>query len=58
MSADYGLHDDEASTATFQRGIELGITFFDTSDAYGLGHNEELIGRRCAATGKTWSLIL
>src|SRR5262249_12342145 len=27
---------------------ELGITFFDTADAYGLGHNEGLIGRTFA----------
>lgn len=44
MSAEYGLPDDEASTATIHRGIELGVTFFDTSDAYGVGHNEQLVG--------------
>lgn len=44
MSAEYGVPDDEASTATIQRAIDLGITFFDTSDAYGAGHNEQLVG--------------
>jgi aryl-alcohol dehydrogenase-like predicted oxidoreductase len=44
MSSDYGVPDDVESTATVRRAIELGITLFDTSDAYGLGKNEELLG--------------
>jgi aryl-alcohol dehydrogenase-like predicted oxidoreductase len=36
---------EEASIATLNRSVELGITFFDTSDAYGPHTNEELLGR-------------
>jgi aryl-alcohol dehydrogenase-like predicted oxidoreductase len=45
MSSDYGVPDDVESEATIQRAIDLGITLFDTSDAYGAGRNEELVGR-------------
>jgi aryl-alcohol dehydrogenase-like predicted oxidoreductase len=44
MSSDYGVPDDAESTTTIHRAVELGITLFDTSDAYGLGRNEELLG--------------
>src|ERR671916_1160035 len=45
MSSDYGRPDDAESTATIHRAIELGVTLLDTSDAYGLGKNEELLGK-------------
>lgn len=40
----YGPTDDEESKAALRRAYELGINFFDTSDLYGYGHSEELIG--------------
>lgn len=45
MSAFYGERDEEGSQETLLRALDLGITHFDTSDMYGNGHNEELIGR-------------
>ena len=48
MSAFYGAHDDEESTATIHRALELGITFFDTADVYGPWTNERLVGKALA----------
>lgn len=45
MSQFYGPRDDVESTATLERAIELGVNFFDTADVYGVGHNEELVGK-------------
>jgi aryl-alcohol dehydrogenase-like predicted oxidoreductase len=45
MSDFYGDRDEQESIATLNRALELGVTFFDTADAYGPHTNEELIGR-------------
>ena len=45
MSQFYGPRDDNESVATLERAVELGIDFFDTADVYGVGHNEELVGK-------------
>jgi len=45
MSQSYGAFDDQESLATLDRAIELGVTFFDTAEAYGPFTNEELLGR-------------
>ncbi len=45
MSEFYGPADEAESTATLNRALELGINFFDTSDAYGPYKNEELLGK-------------
>lgn len=45
MSEFYGPRDERESEATIDRAIDLGITFFDTSDIYGPFTNEELVGR-------------
>ena len=45
MSEFYGRGDQFESEATIDRAIDLGVTFFDTSDIYGPFTNEELVGR-------------
>ncbi|HMD31790.1 MAG TPA: aldo/keto reductase [Candidatus Acidoferrales bacterium] len=45
MSEFYSGRDDQESLATMERAVERGITFFDTADMYGVGKNEELVGR-------------
>lgn len=45
MSEFYGQGDEAQNIATLERALELGITFWDTSDAYGPHTNEELLGR-------------
>jgi aryl-alcohol dehydrogenase-like predicted oxidoreductase len=44
----YGAADDKESTATIQAAIDAGVNFIDTSDAYGRGSNEELVGKAIA----------
>lgn len=41
----WGDVDDSTSLAALRRAFDLGITFYDTADFYGLGHSEELIGK-------------
>jgi len=49
MSEFYGARDDRESLATIQEAIDRGVTFIDTADMYGRGHNEELVGRALAS---------
>jgi aryl-alcohol dehydrogenase-like predicted oxidoreductase len=48
MSEFYGTGDEEESTSTIHRAIELGITFLDTADMYGPFTNERLVGKAIA----------
>jgi aryl-alcohol dehydrogenase-like predicted oxidoreductase len=48
MSEFYGATDDRESIAVIHRAIELAVTFLDTADMYGVGRNEELVGRAIA----------
>jgi aryl-alcohol dehydrogenase-like predicted oxidoreductase len=48
MSEFYGPTDEDESIRTIHRAIELGVTFMDTADMYGSGHNERLLGRAIA----------
>jgi aryl-alcohol dehydrogenase-like predicted oxidoreductase len=45
MSQSYGIPDPVDAEATLHRALDVGVTFFDTANAYGDGHNEELVGR-------------
>jgi aryl-alcohol dehydrogenase-like predicted oxidoreductase len=43
MSFAYGPTDTDASRATLERALELGVTLYDTADAYGAGENERFL---------------
>ena len=45
MSDFYGGRDEAEAVATINRALDLGVTFLDTADMYGVGANEELVGR-------------
>jgi len=44
MSMAYGPADEDEAKRTLRRALDLGVTLFDTADAYGLGENEKLVG--------------
>ena len=48
MSEFYGPADDATSIAVIHGALERGITLFDTADMYGIGRNEELVGKALA----------
>ncbi|MGZ8337602.1 MAG: aldo/keto reductase, partial [Allosphingosinicella sp.] len=48
MSEFYGARDDAESIATIHHALDQGLDFLDTADMYGVGRNEELVGRAIA----------
>jgi len=56
MSQSYGPPDEREAIATIHRALELGVTFFDTAEAYGPFKNEELLGR--ALKGKRSQVVI
>jgi aryl-alcohol dehydrogenase-like predicted oxidoreductase len=45
MSEFYGAHNDDESIKTLHHAVDIGVSFWDTSDAYGPFTNEELVGK-------------
>jgi len=56
LSGVYGTSDDEAGIALIHRAIDLGVDHFDSSDMYGWGQNEELLGR--ALKGRRHGIVI
>jgi aryl-alcohol dehydrogenase-like predicted oxidoreductase len=56
MSWAYGTPDDDESTATIHRALDLGCDFLDTAEAYGPWANEKLLGR--ALRGRRDSVVV
>ncbi|KQT53979.1 MULTISPECIES: aldo/keto reductase [unclassified Aureimonas] len=56
MSEFYGDGDDAESAAVIHRALDLGVSFLDTADMYGVGRNEELVGR--AIKGRRDEVVL
>ena len=48
MSEFYGTSDEGEAIATIHRALEVGVTFLDTADMYGVGANEQLVGKAIA----------
>src|SRR3989304_4686794 len=45
MSEFYGPADEAEALATIHRALDLGVDLLEPSDIYGLGHNENLVGK-------------
>jgi len=56
LSGTYGASDDNEGVALIHEALDQGITLLDTSDAYGNGHNETLVGK--AIAGRRSSVVL
>ena len=56
MSEFYGASDEAASLDLLQYAIDIGVTFWDTADMYGVGANERLVGR--ALRGRRDQVVL
>jgi aryl-alcohol dehydrogenase-like predicted oxidoreductase len=56
LSGVYGASGDDEGVALIHEALDQGITLLDTSDAYGAGHNEELVGR--AIKGRRAEVVL
>jgi aryl-alcohol dehydrogenase-like predicted oxidoreductase len=56
LSGVYGASSDDDGVALIRDALDRGITFLDTSDAYGAGHNETIVGK--AIKGRRGEIVL
>jgi aryl-alcohol dehydrogenase-like predicted oxidoreductase len=56
MSQSYGAADPVEAERTLHRALDLGVSFLDTANAYGSGHNEELLGRVLSGRRESYAL--
>ena len=56
MSEFYGTRNDQESIGVIHRALDLEVNFLDTADAYGVGRNEELVGK--AIQGRREQVVL
>ena len=56
LSGVYGTSSDDDGIALIHQALDAGITLLDTSDMYGFGHNEELVGQ--AIEGRRCEVVL
>ena len=54
----WGKFDESEAPAYFKRALDVGITFFDTADAYNLGRSEEIMGATLLKTVKREDIVL
>ena len=52
----YGPVDEEDAIVTIRQALDLGVNFLDTSDNYGLGRAEEIVGK--AIQGRRDQVVL
>ena len=50
--------NDEAAAPIFTQALELGITFWDTANAYGYGTSEEIVGRAIKQYSRREDIVL
>lgn len=56
LNSNYNATTDAQSISAVHRAIDLGVTHFDTADAYDAGRNEQLVGR--ALAGKRDQVVI
>jgi aryl-alcohol dehydrogenase-like predicted oxidoreductase len=54
----WGKFDEAEAPAYFKRALEVGITFFDTADAYNAGRSEEIMGATLMKMTKREEIVL
>ena len=54
----WGKFDETEAPAYFKRALDVGITFFDTADAYNLGRSEEIMGATLLKMAKREDIVL